>query len=161
MTEIETSDVVERLVGIRPLYLNNFLQRGLYGVKASVQQGKLRVKRRIFSREDVFGIALVWMLFEAGLRTDPIRRILRTLGGTKKADANFTAQNLLESGAEYIAVIREPRRPRQEGEPSPEIRTAEKADLAQIVERNPTANLLFVPVRQKFEEIQKRLEVLY
>ena len=51
-------------------------------------------------------ISLVWMLFESGLRTDSIRRILRTLAGTKKPDAVLAADALLKSKAEYILVER-------------------------------------------------------
>ena len=84
-TNIDSADIVERLVGITPLYLQNFVQRGSYGIRASVKPGKVRVQRRLFSRDDVFGIALVWLLFESGLRGDPIARALNDIAGTKKA----------------------------------------------------------------------------
>lgn len=160
MPDIKTSDITHRLVGIPPLYLNNFLQRDL-GIAASIRPGETREQRRVFSKDDVFGIALVWLLFESGLRSDPIRRILRKLAGTSKPKANLTARKLLESGTEYIVIIRQPRKPGDDAEPNPEIRTAQKSELAGIVEDNPTANLLFVPVRQKFEDIQKRLDILF
>ena len=72
MHEIDASDICERLVGITPIHLQNFVSRGAYGLRASVQSGKVRAQRRLFSREDVFGIALVWLLFESGLRGDPM-----------------------------------------------------------------------------------------
>ena len=161
MRGIETSDVTDLLIGITPAYLNTFLQRKLYGISSSVRAGKVREKRRLFSEEDVYGIALVWMLFESGLRTQPIRRILNELAGTKKANAKVTAQKLLQSEAEYIVVVREPRKPKGKAEPEPEIRTAREADLAGIPSANPMANVLLVPIGAKFADIKKRLEVLY
>ena len=64
---IDSADICERLVGISPIYLQNFVQRNSYGLRASIQPGKVREQRRFFSRDDVFGIALVWLLFESGL----------------------------------------------------------------------------------------------
>jgi hypothetical protein len=161
MKEIETSDVTDLLVGITPAYLNTFLQRKLYGIAPSVRVGKVREKRRLFSEADVFGIALVWMLFESGLRTQPIRRILNELAGTKKADARIAAESLLQSQAEYIVIVREPRKPKGKTEVEPNIRTANQGELAVIVKDNPTANIVMVPVGAKFEDIKRRLQVLY
>jgi hypothetical protein len=88
------ADICERLVGITPIYLQNFLQRGSYGLHSSVSPGKLRSQRRLFSQDDVYGIALVWLLFEAGLRGDSIARILNVVAGTKKPNANLAAAKL-------------------------------------------------------------------
>src|SRR5215472_18722315 len=109
--KFDSADICERLVGITPIYLNNFLQRGSFGLKPSIQGGKLRSQRRQFSREDVYGFALVWLLFETGLRTDPIARILKQIVDTPKANANLAAKKLLEVKAEFLAVLRQPRRP--------------------------------------------------
>src|SRR5438045_2878515 len=133
------------LVGITPLYLNTFIQRKLYGITASVQSGKVREKRRLFSEADVYGIGLVWMLFESGLRTQVIRRILNELGGTKKANARITAETLRKARAEYIVVIREPRKPKGKSEAEPEIRTAKRSELGGIMTQLGTANILIVP----------------
>jgi hypothetical protein len=161
MRAVETSEVADLLVGITPAYLNTFLQRKLYGIRASVQKGKVRKKHRLFSEADVFGIALVWMLFESGLRTDPIRRILKTLTGTKEADAVLGADALLKSKIEYILVVREPRRPKGKTEVDPQISTVAKTELGTAIANNPTANLLMIPVGQKFEDIRKRMEILF
>src|SRR5579872_5251941 len=106
MTNIDSGDITERLVGIPPAYLNKFVQQKTYGITASIQPGKLRAQRRLFSRDDVFAIALVWMLFESGLRTEPIRRILNDIAETKKADAKIAAKKLLSSGADFLVIIR-------------------------------------------------------
>src|SRR5215475_12649541 len=102
LPEIDAADVCERLIGITPVYLQNFLQRGLYGVRSSVSPGKVRSQRRLFSTEDVYGIALVWLLFESGLRGDPIARILKDIARTKKPDANKAAKTLVENDTDYI-----------------------------------------------------------
>ena len=160
MKDFETSDVTDLLVGITSAYLNTFLQRQLYGITASVREGKVRETRRLFSQADVYGIALVWMLFESGLRTQAIRRILNDLAGTKKAAARTTAELLRKAEAEYIVVVREPRKPKGKTEPEPNITTAKKGDLPRIVSNNPTASVLLIPVGQKFEDVRKRIEIL-
>ena len=161
MIAIETSDITDRLVGITPAYLQTFLQRKLYGIEPSVQAGKVRDKRRLFSEADVFGIALAWMLFESGLRTEPIRRIMNVLAGTTKANARITAEKLLKSGAEYIVVLREPRKPKGRKEPEPKIYAVKKADVSDLVSAHPAANVLVVPIGAKFADIKKLLELLY
>lgn len=157
-----SSEVTDLLVGITPIYLNTFVQRKLYGLKKpEVREGERGDKQRVFSEADVFGIALVWMLFESGLRSDPIRRILKVLAGTKKDDAVLAAKALLKSEAEYILVVREPRRPKGKTEVDPKISSVAKTDLGPAIANNPTANLLMIPVGQKFEDIRKRMDVVF
>src|SRR5215469_13732163 len=132
-TDIDSADVTDRLVGITPIYLQNFISRGLYGLRASARPGKVREKRRLFSREDVFGIALVWLLFESGLRTEPIARTLNEIAGTKKANANLCAKKLLESQTDYLLMIRHPRGPTktpQEKKPEQIVKQIRRAELA-------------------------------
>ena len=164
MSEIETGDVTERLVGISPVYLNKFVQQKMYGIAASVQPGKFRTQRRFFSRDDVFAIALVWMLFESGLRTDPIRRVLNDIAATKKADAKTAAKKLLDSGADYLLIVRKPRGPRKDrrDKPEQEVRTVTESALAATVEqKGPPASVLAIPVGQKFADVKKRLDILF
>jgi len=161
--EIDAADICERLVGITPVYLQNFLQRGSYGLRSSVRPGLVRSQRRLFSREDVFGIALVWMLFEGGLRGDPLTRILNDIAETRKANPNLAAQKLLESGAEYLVVVREPRAPtkRPLEKPDQKVETVHQSGIAEIVRQNPSADLLVIPIGRKFEDIRKRMEILF
>src|SRR2546423_1231726 len=103
--EIDAADICERLVGITPIYLQNFVQRGSYGLRASVQQGKRREKRRLFSREDVFGIALVWLLFESGTtwHTDfsvDGRRFRQSLDTSDWREAQATEKRLIAQASE-------------------------------------------------------------
>jgi len=161
-TEINAEDICQRLVGITAIYLQNFVSRRLYGLHASVKPGKVRVQRRLFSRDDVFGIALVWLLFESGLRGDPIARVLNDLAGTKKANANLAAKKLLDKNAEYLLVIREPRGPKTPSEkPEQVVKVAGRSELSSVSEQNPAADLLFIPVGHKFEDIRKRMEILF
>jgi hypothetical protein len=156
-----STDIADLLVGITPIYLNSFLQRKLYGITASISDRHGEKRIRIFDEDDVRGIALVWMLFEAGLRTQPIRRILNELAGTKKAVARTTAEILFRSRVEYIVVVREPRRPRAKGDPQVKITTAKKSDLPGLIAENPTANVLVVPIGAKLNDIRIRVQVLY
>ena len=162
-TDIDSPDIIERLVGITPVYLNNFLQRNSYGLKSSVQTGKVRAQRRLFSREDVFGLALVWLLFESGLRGDPIARILNDIAGTKKANANLAAKELLESGADYLAIIRKPRGPAKAISDKPEqaVKMVQQSELAALIDRNAGADIIVIPAGDKFQDIEKRMEILF
>jgi len=163
-SEIDSADITERLVGITPVYLNNFLQRELFGLKASVQTGKVRAKRRLFSRDDVFGIALVWMLFESGLRTEPIIRVLKGITESAKPNANAAAKKLLESGAEYLLIVREPRMPTKSPESKPNQQAlcpVRRAELSNAFEQYPASDLLAIPVGNKFADLGKRLEILF
>jgi hypothetical protein len=163
--EIDAADICERLVGITSVYLNNFLQRGLFGLMASVQAGKLREKRRRFSREDAFGIALVWLLFESGLRTDPTIRVLKDIVGSDKASANANraAKKLLESKADYLVISRQPRMPTKKplDKPGQTVRVAGRSEVAEMLAQYPASELLLIPVGHKFDDVRKRMEMLF
>jgi hypothetical protein len=159
---IDAADISERLVGITPIYLQNFIQRGSYGLRASVKPGKVRSQRRLFSREDVFGIALVWLLFESGLRGDPIARVLNDIAGTKKANANLAAKKLLQSQSEYLLILRKSRGPskRIPEKPEQETRTISKRETSDPRAQNPDIEIL-IPIGNKFSDIGRRLEILF
>jgi len=159
--EINTADITERLVGITPAYLNNFLQRKLFGLRASVRPGKLRKKHRLFSREDVFGIALVWLLFEVGLRTDPIRRVVKDISGESKGDANLAAKKLREEQAQWVEVSRSPRVPAKTPSDKPEQVTRILGEQDHIDWFAQSDIKLFIPVGKKFKDVQHRLELLF
>jgi hypothetical protein len=160
---IDSSDLVERLVGITPLYLQNFVQRGSYGIRASVKPGKVRSQRRLFSRDDVFGIALVWLLFEAGMRGEPLARVLNEITKTKKANANLAAKKLLESQADYLLIVRKPRGPTktQQDKPEQRVKPIKQSELTEATVQEPTADLLIIPIGAKFEDIRNRMEILF
>lgn len=161
--EIDTADISERLVGITPVYLQNFLQRGSYGLRSSVSPGKVRSKRRLFSPEDVYGIALVWELFESGLRGDPIARILNDVTGTKKADANKAAAKLREGEVAYLLIFRTARRPSKTILKMP-VQTVEQVteqEFARVLIRRPHRSGQVITVGEKFADVRKRLEILF
>src|ERR1700680_225226 len=162
-SKIDSSDLVERLVGITPLYLQNFVQRGSYGIRASVKDGKVRSQRRLFSRDDVLGIALVWLLCEAGLRGDPLARDLNDITKTKKANANLAAKKLLESQADYLLIVRKPRGPTKTPQDKPEqrVKPIKQSELTEAIVQEPTADLLIIPVGHKFDDVRKRMEMLF
>ena len=163
MYEIDASDICERLVGITPIYLQNFVSRGSYGLRASVKSGKVRAQRRLFSQDDVYGIALVWLLFESGLRGDPMARVLNELAGTKKANANLAAKKLLDQQAEYLLIVREPRGPTKTPleKPQQTVTVTRQSELLSILQQYPAADFVIVSVGYKFEDIRKRMEILF
>ncbi len=172
--QIDTADISERLVGITPVHLQNFLQRGSYGLRSSVSPGKVRSQRRLFSQLDVYAIALVWMLFEGGLRGDPLARVLKDVAGTKKVDANKAAEALLDADPDYLLVFRIPRRPSKTIPEKPEQRvemvTAESLSML-LITKGPEEddehleigdqNVLIIPVGNKFADVRKRLDILF
>jgi hypothetical protein len=159
--EIDAADIAERLVGITPIYVQNFVSRGLHGLRASVV--KPNIVRRLFARADVFGIALVWLLFEGGLRRDAIDNILNDITRTKKPNANLAAKKLLESQAEYVVIVRQPRGPTKipAKNPAQETKIVSRAQLRKITAQNPAGVELVIPVGHKFRDIEMRLKVLF
>ena len=108
--KIFDSAEVSKAVGIRAIYLNTFIQRKKYGIEPSARSGEGRGKPRFFSEEDVCGIALVWWLFEGGLRSEAIQNVLNQIcRGKKRATANEAALVLRESEADILAIMRQPR----------------------------------------------------
>jgi|SRR5271157_361778 len=162
LIQFDSADVSERLVGITPTYLNNFVQRGLFGLKASVQSGQVRAKRRLFSRDDVFGIALVWMLFESGLRTDPIIRVLKDIARTKTANANLAAKRLLDSNAEFLLICRQARKPAKNPADKPDqaVRCVQRSQLAEVLVKHSEQTILVIPIGPKFSDVNNRINVL-
>src|SRR5579872_5435735 len=168
---IDTADLSERLVGITPIYLQNFLQRGSFGVRSSVSPGKVRSQRRLFSPDDVYGIALVWLLFESGLRSDAIGKILMDIASSKKPDANKAAKALLGTDPDYLLIIRTPRRPSKSvsSEPQQRVKMVTEEALSMYLFSKPPdedfigsdENILIVPVGDKFADVRKRLNVFF
>lgn len=104
----DSSEVCE-LVGIGPLLLNKFVERKTYGIQPSVRSGKGRGGRRLFSPDDVFGIAFVWWLFESGLRSGIIENILGQICEPAKGDANEAAKRLVGRKIQKVRVLMRPR----------------------------------------------------
>jgi hypothetical protein len=158
----DAADICERLVGIVPIYLQNFVSRSVYGLRASVKPGKVRTQRRLFSLDDVFGIALVWLLFESGLRKEPIARVLSDIAGTKKADANLAAKKLWQAKTDYLLILRKPRVPTKtpSEKPAQNIRIISPKDVYKPRTWNPALEIL-IPVGDKFRDIERRMELLF
>jgi len=103
------SSEVCKLVGIGPLQLNKFVERKTYGIQPSVRSGKGRGGRRLFSPDDVFGIAFVWWLFEGGLRSGVIENILDQICAPAKGIASEPAKKLVGQKTQFVRVQMAPR----------------------------------------------------
>jgi hypothetical protein len=159
-----SSSDVTALVGITPIYLNALVHRELYGITPSISDRHSGgIKVRIFSEDDVLGISVVWMLFESGLRTQSIRDVLRKVVEIDKAKA--AAEFLALEKADYLAIGREPSKPKSKARPKLIVEPTQKEHLNGLVkewvEKYPTANILLVPVGEKFADIKKKIEVMY
>jgi hypothetical protein len=142
------------LVGIQPIQLNKFIERKKYGI---VQPGKGRGQERRFSEEDIFGIALVWWLFESGLRSDTIQFVLNQIcGGRLNSKANDAAILLLKGGVERLAVTREPRLAAAK---HPQQRTYlhKVAQATQLARETSKESVLIIPVGNLFARLQEAI----
>ncbi len=54
--DVFESGEISRALGMKLLYLNKFIERGLYGIHPSVPRQQGAGRRRLFSRDDILGI---------------------------------------------------------------------------------------------------------
>jgi hypothetical protein len=157
----ESSDV-ENVVGISRNYLNKFIERELYGIVPSERMDVGRGRRRWFSRDDVFGIALVWWLFEAGLRSDVIKRILRDCFGQKDANANKAAYSLREDGVAFLVICRIPRSGggHRRKNPQQSVHMLDKDDLLALVGENKAQAIQIIPAGELFWNLEMAIAEL-
>jgi hypothetical protein len=133
--------------------LNKFIERKKYGI-VQAGRGRGKGKERRFGEEDVFGIALLWWLFESGLRSDTIQFVLNQIcGGKLKSRASDAARILLDDGIEMLVIKREPRTAPAK-HPAQKTFLYSRAQAVQLVEGTPTASLLMVPVGNLFARLQ-------
>jgi hypothetical protein len=148
-----------RLVGIQPALLNKFIQRGKYGIAASVQPGKGQGRERRFGEKDVYGIALVYWLFESGLRSESIQYVLNQIcDGKLRSGANDAASNVLRRTNNMLAISREPRRG-YEKHPAQKTRLVDTTEASRLVRENSTASVLIIPVGSLFASLREMMEV--
>jgi hypothetical protein len=154
---------VTQLVGITPINLNALVHRQLYGIAASISARHGEIKVRIFSEEDVLGVALVWVLVESGLRTQSIRDVLCQLVETDNAKA--AAELLALDEVDYLGIVREPSNPKRKTTPKLQVRPTLKENLNELVTecvaKYPTASILLVPVGQKFADVKQKIDLKY
>jgi hypothetical protein len=149
---------IARLVGIQPTLLNKFIQRGKYGIAASVQEGKGHGKERLFGEKDVYGIALVYWLFESGLRSESIQYVLNQIcGGQLGSSADDAASAVLRRTGEILAISRKPRSG-YEKYPAQTTRQLDTAEAARVVQENANASILVIPVRRLFASLKDKMK---
>lgn len=156
----ETWQVTDILVGIPPKYLNMFLQRKLYGITARISGRRGEKNSRRFDTAEVFGIGLAWMLFQSGLRTEPIRKILCEIAETKVANAREAAQVLGQAQLRYLAIFRDLN---QEGNTGDSVSVGGAQWLEELKETlrdDALTSALVLPVGAVFDGIGQRMDVL-
>ena len=163
----EVSDVV----GIPSTYLNKLIERGKYGIEPSIRSGRGRGSRRLFSEADVYGLALVWWLFEAGLRAeaiqDALEKMLAPKGMTVRAiDAAAVLKNFEppkgETDLDMIVIRREPRAVSNKRRVvmEQEAFLANWSDATGIVEEKTVASVLFIPFTERFKQVREAMKKL-
>lgn len=106
----ETKDVLQ-ITGMSSVFLNKLLERESFGLQPSVRTGGGRGSRRVFNRSDLYDISLVWWLFQSGLRSKVIERVLRDLAPASGGSASDAVRLLLtrhiqEESAQVLVIHR-------------------------------------------------------
>lgn len=147
-----------RLIGIQPTLLNKFIQRRKYGIAASVQPGQGQGRERRFGEEDVYGIALVYWLFESGLRSESIQYVLNQIcGGKLNSRAADAATVILRRPTDMLAINRWPRAG-YEKYTDQETRMVGTAEAARLVRETKAETVLVLPVGRLFAVLQEKME---
>lgn len=153
------SNEVTSLTGIAPFYLNKLVERGLYGVTASIKAGKGRGSRRLFSEGDLFGIALVWYLFEAGLRSKTIQLVFNGICGDRRSSASDSALRLRASASELLVIQRRVRtsHARKKAHPEQQVFSADLEDAAGFMKNSSAMATFVMPVGNMFSQLDSQL----
>ncbi len=155
--DVFESGEISRALGMKLLYLNKFIERGLYGIRPSVRVGRGRGRRRLFSRNDVLGIALVWWLFQCGLRGRVIEVVLAKLSKHPDSNANLAAQRIEESGADNLLITREPGFGGRVSGPIA-VALVEDSDKAKILKSFDSTMAVVIPIGNLFFSLQSEIE---
>jgi hypothetical protein len=158
--DLETMEV-SSLLGIPPILLNKFVERGSYGIVPSIRSGKGRGSRRRFSQDDLFGIALVWWLFEAGLRTQAIQYVLNQMcGGRLGSKANDAARIVIERKAELLMIKRSPRKEVGAEYPEQRVLLTDAGRISEQFKGLETETLLVLPVGKLYSRLKVDMQRL-
>jgi hypothetical protein len=155
----ESTDLTN-LVGIQPLYLNKLFEREQFGITASVRTGKGRGSRRLFAAEDVFGIALVWWLFESGLRSLTIQYVLNQIcGGPLHSRANDAARILLERENKMLVIERIPRTQKdlKRAYPVQLVHLYDEFRTSELVGELTAVSVLVIPVGNLYSNLKMKM----
>jgi hypothetical protein len=165
------SSEVSKVVGIPPIFLNKLIERGKYGIVPSIRSGRGRGSRRLFSADDAYGIALVWWLFEAGLRADAIQDALAQMfkapKGTVRAVAAAAALlsklplgDKVAADIDVIVIRREPRTDSRGSRTKQEVSLESWVGGNHILETSGTASVLFIPFACRFKKLREAMQKL-
>jgi hypothetical protein len=154
-----TAEVL-KIVGIPANTLNKLVERGSFGIAPSVRIGKGRGSRRVFGTPDIFGIALVWWLTQAGLRSAVIGRVLRQISTAHRDLAANAAGMLLAKNAQakepQILTIMRHLEGRGRKPPQSVTTTATHHDFGS--QRKNSVSIHLIPVGQLFAALMLRLQ---
>ena len=146
-----------RLIGIQPTLLNKFIQRGKYGIAASVQPGQGQGRERRFGEGDAYGIALVYWLFESGLRSETVQYVLNQIcGGKLNSRAADAASLILRQTTDMLVINRAPR-VGYEKYPAQKTRLVGTAVAARLARETTTDSVLVLPVGRLFANLRGKM----
>jgi hypothetical protein len=154
-----TSEVL-KITGIPANTLNKLVERGSFGIAPSVRIGKGRGSRRVFGTHDIFGVALVWWLTQAGLRSAVIGRVLRQISPAHRNLAANAAGTLLlkhmkTKEPQILTITR--RLEARGGKPEQTVSTTvTHHDFG--LQRKDSVSIHLIPVGQLFAALMLRLE---
>ena len=154
-----STELIE-LVGIKPIYLNRIVERGLYGIRPSIRSRRGRGQPRLFSADDVCGIALVWWLFEAGLRATVIQNALKAIAKSSKTNAKAAASKLLQSKSQVLLIQRELKSPNRNRKsvPPQTVAVIRESQISRLVNANPTVSIQIIHVGKLFFDLIRAMK---
>src|SRR6202521_1075350 len=137
-----------------------FAESEEYGIRPSISAPSGSGSRRLYDLENVCEIALALRLLETGLRSKAIGRVIRKLRQQGKLSAKLNAAN--NDADKFLAIIRTP----EPGKPLDKQRDmlvewVGGADQAEAIwKKEPNRDLILVPLRPMFLELDQRLQQL-
>jgi hypothetical protein len=97
--------------------------------------------------------------------TDRLKTCVMTGSWNREPDASSAAEFLRVSEVDYLGIVREPSTPKGKARPKLRVEPTTKEHLNGLVKecvaKYPTANILLVPVGEKFAEVRKKIDVIY
>lgn len=160
----ESRDLI-RAVGISSTYLNQLVERGLFGIKPSLRSGESRGSRRWFSRADALGVAMVWWLFEAGLRAGSgrtrrsvVQDIINQICGKPGSSANDAARILSDLRVRWLVIIRQPHVSRFQRPQQVVHQLNDEFEVTELLtsKLNQHATIIVVPVGNLFLDLENQ-----
>ena len=144
---------ITRVTGIPTTRLNKFVESPGYGIKPSIRGTAGRGAPRLYSLDDLLGIALAWWLFQAGLRSKVIGRVLKSkpLLKTLKESEDWTS----ETAQDRFLLIR--RELKSSDKPAQDVRAETFEEIVNELKASREHSIHVFPMGELLTNLWKEL----